>query len=263
MLLDLPEELLHAVLLLVDDVKNILACLATCRRLKTLGENSLQVQYKIELGASGMCEGPDARHLDVSEKLQRIRAYRAACARDVTLEELPFTPALIGRVGWVRTSVTTFVSYRSEVDGLRVYVQQMPSVLRGIEERHWSIKVPTKWTVLAVDASQDLLIMQANRYDGRRCELRMLSLSTGESHPSAFVAGKEVYSGLHVEVFGDYCAVAGWEHEHPCVAIWNWKSQSTEVKLVGRFTCLLRVVDEFSPLVPSSTGGWVLVHISR
>ncbi|KAI0048649.1 hypothetical protein FA95DRAFT_1014813 [Auriscalpium vulgare] len=231
-LLDLPDDLLHALLLLVDDTKSTLACLATCRRLKTLGENSLQLQYKIELGASGMCEGPDARHLDVSEKLQRLRKYRAAWARDITLEELPFAPAVVGRFT-LHTSVTTLVSERFEAGGLRVYVQQMPSVLRGIEERHWTIKLPgpRSWGVFAVDASQDLLIAYATEYQrAYPLTIHMLSLSTGEPHSSAFCASKEFHC-LHLEVFGDYCAAQGWEKERPCVIVWDWKTQSPEVKL--------------------------------
>ncbi|KAI0045807.1 hypothetical protein FA95DRAFT_1560771 [Auriscalpium vulgare] len=237
MLLDLPEDLLHAIILLVDDTKSILACLATCRRLNTLGD-SLRVQYSIELGASGMREGPDARHLDVSEKLQRLRAYRSACARDITLELLPFAPFVAGNIGSrLHSSVTTLVSETDSDDEHRgtVLVQQMPSVLRGIEERHWSIELPGHMHkgVSAVDASQDLLVAYASDYSvNDTWILHMLSLSTGEPHPSAFCASKEVTrSHLVDEVLGDYCAAKGWEEARRCVTIWNWKTQSREVKL--------------------------------
>ncbi|KAI0041249.1 hypothetical protein FA95DRAFT_713950 [Auriscalpium vulgare] len=60
----------------------------------------------------------------------------------------------------------------------------------------------------------------------------MLSLSTGERHPSAFLdAGKEIRNCLDVEVFGDYCAAASWEYKRPCVTVWSWKTRSTDVKL--------------------------------
>ncbi|KAI0041248.1 hypothetical protein FA95DRAFT_713871 [Auriscalpium vulgare] len=158
MLLVLPDDLLHAILLQVD-AESVSFCQATCRRLKTLVENSMQFQYKMELGAAPMCEGLAARNLNVSEKLQRIRSYRAACTRDIKFEELPFAPALTGDT-LLHSSVTTLVSDSIESDGRRVYVQQMPSVLRGIEERHWSIKLEAFHSFLAVDASQDLLIVQ-------------------------------------------------------------------------------------------------------
>ncbi|KAI0041250.1 hypothetical protein FA95DRAFT_713390 [Auriscalpium vulgare] len=233
MLLVLSDDLLRAVLLLLDDIKSILACQATCRRFKTVVKNSLQIQYKIELGTSGMCEGPDARHLNAFEKLQRLRAYQAARAGDITFEELPFVPALFGDIWLMRSSVTTLVLMSPENDGLRIDVQQMPSVMRGIEERHWSIKLADIFTVAGFDASQDLLMVQkVDRGGNHACTLSILSLSTGERHPSAvFDSTREVHDSGHVEVFRDHCAVACSEQRRSCLAIWNWKTGSTKVNL--------------------------------
>ncbi|KAI0048654.1 hypothetical protein FA95DRAFT_1557726 [Auriscalpium vulgare] len=234
MLQALPDDLLHAILLQVD-YKSILSCQATCRSLKTFVDSSMQFQYKIELGVAAMCEGPAARHLDVSEKLQRLRAYNAARARDITFEELPFGPALAGDFWSLESSVTTLVSHRFDDDGhgLRLYVQQMPSVVRGIEERHWSIKIPVSYGVLAIDASQDLLVVHKPDYGPNYyTTLCMLTLSTGEPHPLAHVdPGNGVHNCLHAEVFGDYCAATCMRQQHPYLTVWNWKNCSTEVKL--------------------------------
>ncbi|KAI0041255.1 hypothetical protein FA95DRAFT_1611158 [Auriscalpium vulgare] len=194
-------------------------------------KNSLHIQYKIELQASGMAEGPAARGLTVPEKLQRLRAYQAS-ARESTFKELPFTPTLVGHFWRPRSSVTTLVSQIYEGDGLRVYVQQMPSAMRGIEERHWCLKLEAYHGLLAVDASQDLILVEKNDPGVNSSTLYFLSLSTGDPHPLAFVdSGRKLHKRANVEVFGDYCAAACWGPKRPCLTAWNWKTQSTDVNI--------------------------------
>ncbi|KAI0048658.1 hypothetical protein FA95DRAFT_1015409 [Auriscalpium vulgare] len=216
---------------------------STCRRLKTLVDEALELQYMIKLGASVMCEGPDARRFNVSERMQRLQAYEAARAGDtIEVEELPFIPALVGDMGQLRTSVTTLVVDKIEDGGVRVYVQQMPSLARGIEERHWNLWFSDETSyVVAVDASQDLLIVS---FDDDAV-IRILTLSTGVRHPhTVFETGMPLpwnveaeFSGS-MEVFGDYCACwvsesAGenWERKRSLV-VGNWKLWNGFVKII-------------------------------
>ncbi|KAI0041257.1 hypothetical protein FA95DRAFT_713981 [Auriscalpium vulgare] len=230
--LDLPDDLLHGVLLELDYI-SILACQNTCGKLKALVDGSMRLQYSIELGASAMCEGPAARHLDVSERLQRLREYEAARERDIKFEELPFVPDLVGDVWNLRTSGTTLVLGDEWDEETQVYVQQMPSTMRGIEERHWSVKLAHAYRLAAVDASQDLLVVTQNGSDPT--VIRMLTLSTGQPHPlssghATLVAPGDVAS--RVEVFGDYCAAMSHATGHiPSLIVWNWITGTIEVQI--------------------------------
>ncbi|KAI0048678.1 hypothetical protein FA95DRAFT_1595007 [Auriscalpium vulgare] len=223
----LPNEVLHDVLGQLD-YKGILSFQTTCRQFKTFVDSDLELQYTIKLGSLAMCEGPDARCLNVSERLQRLHAYEVAQATStIELEELPFVPSLGDDVGDIFISVTTLVSTISEDDGLRVCIQQMPSVARGIQECHWSLWFSDlSYSVAAVDASQDLLVLMAED-----AVLRLLTLSTGERHPSTvFETGMPMPWRIaadeceFVEVFGDFCAAKLHRTGSVILYTWNWKT---------------------------------------
>ncbi|KAI0048648.1 hypothetical protein FA95DRAFT_1014347 [Auriscalpium vulgare] len=184
-----------------------------------------------------MCEGPSVHHLAVFDKLQRLRAYNSSRTRAITFEELPFAPAPVGmELSPHYSSVTTFVSgtYDNN-DALCVHVMQMPSAMRGLEERRWTIELGAPYELLGVDASQDLLVVQepADISVSLTATVCMLTLSTGESHPLALDTRIRMQFSHRVEVFGDYCAAesdSGAEREHPWFTIWNWKT-SAEVEM--------------------------------
>ncbi|KAI0048652.1 hypothetical protein FA95DRAFT_1014467 [Auriscalpium vulgare] len=113
----------------------------------------------------------------------------------------------------------------------------MPSPMRAIEERHWNVRLP-KWSfVVAVDASQDLLVVCSPPGT-----LRILSLSTGEGHLSATVSEislRNEYMVRHAEVFSEYCAVLYVWRRDACVRIWNWRTGDNEIELPqSKFTFL-------------------------
>ncbi|KAI0048660.1 hypothetical protein FA95DRAFT_1015453 [Auriscalpium vulgare] len=235
----MPTEVLHEILVQLD-YRGIIACQKTCRRLKDLVQESLELQYMIKLGARALCEGPDARLLSVSERVKRLQSYDDARAGDIAkLEELPFIPALIGYMNQLRTSVTTLILASARADELRVYVQQMPSVTRGIEERHWDLKLPPDYRLLAVDASQDLLVVLDIR-DNISHKIVILTLSTGEEHPSTVSTaempvpwGNDAYVYGDVEVYGAYCATV-----RRCIktfavslVVWDWKTWTTVTEI--------------------------------
>ncbi|KAI0048681.1 hypothetical protein FA95DRAFT_1557762 [Auriscalpium vulgare] len=242
-IIGLPNELLGDILGRLD-CKSILAFQTTCRQFKTFVDSAPELQCTIKLDALALCEGPDAHRLGVSERLQRLQAYEAAQATDVIkLEELPFVPSLGNSDGRLFTSVTTLVSEEHMDDGLRVYVQQMPSMARGIEERHWSLWFSDhNYTIGAVDASQDLLVMKSDNDELGDVMVRMLTLSTGERHPlTAWDTGMampwnedEIDQCHNIEVFGDYCAAkcVSWEAEIFSVHIWHWKMWTKLAKIV-------------------------------
>ncbi|KAI0048680.1 hypothetical protein FA95DRAFT_1016598 [Auriscalpium vulgare] len=243
----LPAELLRAILDQLD-YKGIIACQKTCRRLRDLVQESSKLQYMIKLSARALCEGPDARLLSISERIQRLQAYDDARAgHSIKHQELPFIPALIGDMNQLRISVTTLILASVRADGLRVYVQQMPSVTRGLEERHWDLKLPPNHRVLAVDASQDLLVVRDIRAVGsppsgtRSYKIVMLTLSTGEGHPLTVSNaempmpwGIDAYVYGDVQVFGEYCATVRrcMKTDAVSLVVWDWKTWTMVTEIV-------------------------------
>ncbi|KAI0048679.1 hypothetical protein FA95DRAFT_1016685 [Auriscalpium vulgare] len=240
--------MLHTILVQLD-YRSILACQTTCIRVKALVERTLELQYIIKLGASAMCEGPDARPLNFSERMRRLQAYEDARAGDtLELQELPFVPALVGSERRLRTSVNTLVLDTVEEDGLRVYVQQMPSAVRGIEESHWSLLISGDTrSVAAIDASQDVLVVRELRGNSdldrgeHKVVVLMLALSTGEWHPSTIsdpqtpMPWAPGYGDCRsVEVFGDRCAAICicLATGAICIVVWNWKTWTRILEIV-------------------------------
>ncbi|KAI0045636.1 hypothetical protein FA95DRAFT_1573687 [Auriscalpium vulgare] len=148
----LPNEVLRDILTIAASTAR--ASSPFRQQFKTFVDSDLELKCTIKLAALVMYEGPDAHCLTVSERLRRLQAAQATDG--IKLEELPFIPALGNSVDLLLTSVTTLVSELPTDDGLRVYVQQMPSIARGIEERqrHWSLWFSDcNYSVAAVDAS--------------------------------------------------------------------------------------------------------------
>ncbi|KAI0048655.1 hypothetical protein FA95DRAFT_1571720 [Auriscalpium vulgare] len=251
----LPDDVLHAILPDLDH-RSILACQATCRRFKTLVDSSMDLQYVIEPAAAGMCEGPAVQYLALPERLQRLRAYEDARTGPIALQELPFVPALAGDLWRMRISVTTIVTVAMEA-GVRerLYVQQMPSAVRGIEERHWEISLPPYHAMAAVDASQDLLVV-----NGYPSELRILSLSTGERHPLA--SGPDIFldAGIdNTQVFGEYCAATSSGY----LIIWNWRPVPPEPTFAYRPSSQWTLLNDTHIAIMSKEPEAILVYAFR
>jgi hypothetical protein len=186
LLFRLPEELLIAILLYLDE-PSISACnqvrtkeknkgpdfgpahntpisfcsSQTCHGLRHAIANSMLLQYKLALFYSGMLDGPriDPDH---HTQLYRFLAHDAAWRqlRWVEVHSLthltgPFHPAAIsGRT-------IAFIPFGpGPVSGFRLFIQQFPSAFRGTEIKQWELQ----FQVMSVhdtllDASQNLLIL--------------------------------------------------------------------------------------------------------
>lgn len=121
----------------------------------------MQLQYEVALFSCGMRDGPrrDANH---AVQLKRLLAYDAAWqqldwtdARSMDHLSGAFHPTAVSG------STIAFIPFGpGPVSGFKLFIQQLPSILRGTPERHWELQ----FQLMSVhdtlmDVSQDVLIL--------------------------------------------------------------------------------------------------------
>ncbi|KAI0061532.1 hypothetical protein BV25DRAFT_1992207 [Artomyces pyxidatus] len=169
------------------DGRDIVMCKAVCRRLKKVVSETVSLQYKVELFSSGMLDSQHGPHtLTLAERLARLRSYNAAwrCLEWTTCGEVLPHLQDYSHSADVATSASIY-SRRAEDSMQDTIMQQIPSQLRGIPERHTSLLIPAQisdiWSNVYTDAAQDLYVIVVGAYLGFRCFMR--SISSGEDHP--------------------------------------------------------------------------------
>ncbi|KAI0055525.1 hypothetical protein BV25DRAFT_1901474 [Artomyces pyxidatus] len=242
MLLLLPVDILLDILERLDS-EALVSCRATCVNLKTTIDHSVSLQYKIELAACGMLDGPrdDRQSLDVTERLRRLQLYDDAWRTPRWAQQADFTH-LHGLVPpesfFVSLSNEDLVFIREShsfpPSSTTMVLQRLPSALRGVEERHREVVVPGRLNDVVIDSSQDLLIWGEIMINSQRRHVHHLrELSTGDSHPMAFNRSTEslesdtnFFNEMANDICGDYLLLE-WLLSH--LNIWkymvcNWKT---------------------------------------
>lgn len=146
-------------------------------------ENSLQLQYIIELELLGMSDNPPCG-LPTSTKLHRLREL-ARSWRDMRFTPGISLPAAASRVYAFSAGVFAQVNSTGSID-----VIQLPSLLMNREERRWTVKptdVLDDIEAIYLDPSQDLLVVVApglSITSAPEWRLHLLSLTgPGTPHP--------------------------------------------------------------------------------
>ena len=120
------------------------------------------LEYKIELEASGLVDGPD-RSLGCQERLEKLRLWRDAW------ETLKWTTYTVSTVQVERRwKIRTFGSIYCEVSDNKVSFFQPASKLRGLPTLEWTVDVPVFSGVLAIveyDRDNQLLVSIAKSLD--------------------------------------------------------------------------------------------------
>ncbi|EMD35720.1 hypothetical protein CERSUDRAFT_115679 [Gelatoporia subvermispora B] len=229
LLLDLPEELLLEVLKNLD-FRSILRCCCVCRLLQSAIKGSLELQYKIELYADGLVDGPPIPNLTTADRLhlllERRRRWRSLDWR--RMESIPITGGcqayeLVDGV-FAKSMSTAFAGGSRHFTTVRLPTQAEPA--RTIVREN--LGVPTR--DFAMDPSQDLLALVHNdegNVGPPRIVIHFRTLSTNEVHPKASLAQLEAPMPLRTEnsliqVADDVVALFYWAHG-PGILIWNWQ----------------------------------------
>ncbi|KAI0061510.1 hypothetical protein BV25DRAFT_1826650 [Artomyces pyxidatus] len=159
-LLLLPTEILIGILLALE-VGDILACTSTCKHLHAIIVDSLQLQYEIELYASGMLDGARGPHtLPVQERLDRIERYTAAWEQLLWTDRISL-PHLAGCISPAAVSGDVVVLPQLDGTAVSMHVQQISSALRAVDEYYVAQSTPTSSPFFGIqlDSAQDLLVV--------------------------------------------------------------------------------------------------------
>lgn len=238
MLLDLPVEILSEVLVLLDHL-SILHCSAVCRQLHALVATSLNLQYRVELAAEGLIDGPPggpasttAARMDVL--LERRVAWRALRPRrraSVALAGHCHAYELVG--GLFAKALEEFGAAR------RLVASWLPSSTAD-ETRLVVDDLGVRVKDFALDPAQDLIVLLEHRPAAGpsantsaatagadiRVHLRKLSGGVVAPHPAAKVPvlcrrALGPVHGCMIQIVEDVVGMYFWMPLHG-VLIWNW-----------------------------------------
>ena len=114
------------------------------------------LQYRLELGRSGMEDGPLST-LSVPERLERLRTYNDAWKhlRWSACIELPNIDVVTHDMDIAPGGILTFVSRRNN----NIIFVQIPSNSRGIPMRQWEHSLSFVPHQYALDPSEDILVV--------------------------------------------------------------------------------------------------------
>ena len=217
-------------------------------------DDTVALQYRIALYASGMVDGPPGR-LTTSERLSLLRSYETSW-KNLDWNEQTSLPIPVGNLWELYGNVWAHSRGDDSIDFV-----QIPSRLRGIPLRQWALKLDSPIRDFTMDPSQDLLVTigRATKYVwltfGRmmtygylissallRCRIRLLALSTGGEHRLAKDATFEHLPALprvqwshSIRISGDYFGILfittdddddddDENDEGNELVVWNWKT---------------------------------------
>ena len=123
---------------------------------KSLIDETTTFQYRIALFASGMEDGPPG-HMTTSERFDLLRKYEASWK---TIEWTEHN-SLISGTGGVWELYGNVWAHSKERNDVIEFVQ-LPSRIRGIPMRQWTLRFEFSVRDFSMDPSQDLLVAIEN-----------------------------------------------------------------------------------------------------
>ncbi|KAL0951412.1 hypothetical protein HGRIS_008104 [Hohenbuehelia grisea] len=239
----LPLEVIHEIFERFD-IPSLSVCKTVCRFFNTLIETNVNLQYKIELYAAGQEDGPAGSILP-AQRLEMLRAHQKAWS-SLDWQMSDHVPMATGGLWELYGNILS----QFEADGSLKFMQ-LPSKLRGVPKRQWSIKeLEFSPRDFGLDPSQDLLVLFENprwQQNDRYLRIHIRTMSTGKTHPLApkpgYLMHQEGYVELRrasytIQISGTYigflCSGAGaWPHGRHELTIQNWKTGEIMMSLFG------------------------------
>ncbi|KAF8266414.1 hypothetical protein EI94DRAFT_1733136 [Lactarius quietus] len=222
----LPTELTIRILTLSDPTE-LVHFREVNRFFKSLIDETTTFQYRIALFASGMVDGPPG-NLSTSERLDLLRRHEA-CWRKVEWNEHNTILKPSGAVWELYGNVWGHGSGSNAIDFV-----QLPSRLRGIPMRQWTLRFDFSVRDFSMDPSQDLLVTIENfRNDPNLFRIHLRTLSTGQKHPlagtTAFLEHRlsEIIFGrssLSIRICGDYVGILFILGRKNDLIVWSWRT---------------------------------------
>ncbi|KAN0135348.1 hypothetical protein V8E53_006913 [Lactarius tabidus] len=235
----LPTEVVSKIMAELE-IQELVACQATSRRLHTIIDGSLLLQYHICLAASGMRDGP-LSNATTAERMAALRDYTDAW-RDLSWSAYDKIDIPSHMMPQFSDGVVVYLSE----DRRALTVLQLPSKLRRLAAHRWTLTFDYVVARFVIDAAQDLLAlvpMCATPSPAQWCEPRILlrALSTGEPHPLAAPSAttpatielaesklQPSMEGDTTSIHGSYLGTVVQGGPTDELTIWNWKTGELE-----------------------------------
>ncbi|KAI0643365.1 hypothetical protein C8Q79DRAFT_978518 [Trametes meyenii] len=235
-LLQLPEETKVDILKRLG-FKSLLDCRLVCKSLRDTIQDSLQLQYNIELGADGLVDGSGCP-MTVAERyallMDRRRRWRELDWKQVESFKAP---------GWVQayelvdgmfaTSMGIGLSGSEHLQLTWLPTRNGP--LRTVEVKDLGITVRD----FAIDPSQDLiaLVLAEGLGSPTTLSVHLRTLSGNKPHPDA--RKPELDTPVPASVGSSFIQIVDdvigmfFHAFDPGLVIWNWRTGQTVVRLTG------------------------------
>ncbi|KAH9037200.1 hypothetical protein EDB85DRAFT_1937014 [Lactarius pseudohatsudake] len=227
----LPTELTLRILSFFGPTELVL-CRTVNSFFKSLIDETTTLQYRIALFASGMEDGPPGG-LTTSERLKLLKNYEASW-KNLEWNEHTTIPLPEGSLWELYGNVWAHSRGSDAIEFV-----QLPSRLRGIPMRQWTLRFDYCLRDFGIDPSQDLLVTIENfRISPNLCRIQSRTLSTGEKHPLAgstaivehtLTVPEEVILArwsCSIRVHGDYVGILFAEHSEDRneLVVWSWRT---------------------------------------
>ncbi|KAL1723367.1 hypothetical protein EV715DRAFT_260727 [Schizophyllum commune] len=167
-LLSLPNELLVRSLSLVS-YEDLARCAMACTRLRDLVKDTMVLQYAFLLGLNGLQDGASAE--GIAARLAKLRQYLKARRRPLENSTAAVQSLPEECIEESNGNIVAYVDYDEDADDSTIHMVQLPSPLRGVEARRWTISSDSDVKAFSVESSMDLLVVVIER--------------AGEPHPRA------------------------------------------------------------------------------
>ncbi|KAL0957942.1 hypothetical protein HGRIS_000123 [Hohenbuehelia grisea] len=231
----LPIEMLVYILEELEvDLQALLRCRLVCKLFQQLIDNNANLQYKIALREAYQKDGPPGPDSSAS-RLEKLRAHQTAWSSFSWSSVQDFETPLTDRFQLEGNVIAELTS-----EGTGVKFIQLPSVLRGIPMREWTVDVGVLARDFFIDPDQNLLVLlEAPLWDSESFlhRLHLRTMTDGQQHPLAAASPLLRRSHKHEhheifyisEIYGSSLAILVSDFDEPeyeqhDLNIYNWKT---------------------------------------
>ncbi|KAH8111595.1 hypothetical protein DFH11DRAFT_1690281 [Phellopilus nigrolimitatus] len=237
------------------DWRTLVRCSVVCRFWRQLIRETLALQYKIELGANGVDDGP-AGGLSVTERmrllLERRRAWRALDFKRCVPMSTPgecHAYELVGGVFAKAMNPQGVMGLVSNPGSRHLSLIKLPSA--GAEgESIVREDVGLLCRDFAMDPTQDLIaLLEQPNSEAPSVSVHLRTISTNANHPLASApvlkhSLKAPFEGAEMQICDDVVAIFIRILNVPRLLIWQWTTGKLLVHELNCLTC--RFIDDFS-----------------
>ncbi|KIO34644.1 hypothetical protein M407DRAFT_16612 [Tulasnella calospora MUT 4182] len=246
----LPTELIIHILAL-NSFRDILVCREVCRELRNIVDDSLELQYTIELRCGSYIDGSNGQLTKTSLE----ERYRKLVELEEGWKTLRFpidqTKIFSGPSSIYELYGGLYVrGVRSEsfLDGTgSLEVTRFPSALAPCPGQAWDHFLETSCRDLGLEPGSDLMVLINNK-ERNTWEISLRTLSSNRPHPDACnpsldhtTRNLNSWMSFTISILGDQLAVmfTPFDDQDPTRAgelvVWNWKTGLTRTILHGPF----------------------------